>query len=265
VTPAFGGERAAFGESPDGEASVPQGVGACQRVPALPSDPILDDFEQDSIFIRSTPERYGVWYLSNDGSPDGKQTPETYGVERGGHAGSNHALHYRVESYTEWGAVAGFQIRYKSSDGIRCPFNAEAFGGLAFVARGTGRIRVQLNTPDVVPADQEGRCKDGCWDAHGSLVYLTDDWTEHRIPWSSFQQRGWGTSVRLNLAELMAVNFFIGREDQPTELWLDDVRFVSAEEAAAAPPPAVPAPSSTPEPEPGDAPATSDARQPSAS
>src|SRR5262245_13748211 len=56
---AFGGERAAFGEAP-GAAKLNEGVGRCQNVPALDSDPLLADFEQDSIFLRPVPDRYGV-------------------------------------------------------------------------------------------------------------------------------------------------------------------------------------------------------------
>lgn len=69
-------------------------------------------------FIHNTPERFGVWYLSNDGSPDGQSVPDSYAVGRGGFGNSQHSLHYRVDRFSEWGAVAGFQIRYSSADGI---------------------------------------------------------------------------------------------------------------------------------------------------
>lgn len=230
---AFGGERLEFGQSQERGAVLSPGVGTCQRVPAVTTDPLLDDFEQDSVFIHSTPERRGVWYLANDGSPDGTSEPESYAVARGGFAGSNHALRYRVERYTDWGAVAGFQLRYQSATGIKCPFNASAFDGLAFAARGSGRVRVRLHVPESVPTNEDGgRCKSSCWDSHGSFIYLKDEWVQYRLPWSSFAQQGWGTPSRLNVAEVLGVAFAIGRDDQPTELWLDDVRFVPREDVA---------------------------------
>ncbi len=222
---AFGGERASFGES-GGARVVTESVGRCQSVPALTQDPLLADFEQDTVFLRPVPERYGTWYMSNDGSPDGKQSPEAYAAERGGYNGSNYAVHYRVEGFSEWGAALGFQVRYVPEEGIKCPFNAEAFEGLSFMARGRGRIRINLSVPETTPAEQEGRCQRGCWDSHGAFVFLKDEWTQHRLPWSAFTQQGWGTASRLNVKELLAVNFSVGRADQPAELWLDDVAFM---------------------------------------
>lgn len=227
----FGGGRAAFGEAP-GVAAVSQSVGRCQDVPALDRDPLLTDFEHDSIFLRPVPERHGTWFMANDGSPEGKQEPDQMSSARGGYSGSNYSLHYKVEGFTEWGGVAGFVIRYTPEDGIKCPFNAQAFEGLSFIARGKGRIRVKLGTPETTPPEQEGRCQKGCWDNHGAFVFLTDEWREHRIPWSAFAQQGWGTAARLNLQELLTVNFSVAREDQPAEFWLDDIRFLTKQTMA---------------------------------
>jgi hypothetical protein len=224
--PAFGGERAEFGASASGRV-VDERVGRCQNVPADGRDPLLADFEQDSIFLRPVPERYGAWYTSNDGSPGGQQAPESYAAERGGYAGSNYAVHFRVNGFSDWGAVLGFQLRYVPEPGIKCPFNAEAFQGITFVARGSGRIRVNLGTPETTPSEQEGRCQRSCWDSHGAFVFLTEKWTQHRLPWSAFAQQGWGTAARLNVKELLAVNFSVLRQDQPAEIWLDDVAFMT--------------------------------------
>jgi hypothetical protein len=222
---AFGGERAAFGETASG-ASVGQGAGRCQNVPAISTDPLIADFEQDSVFVRPVPQRWGTWYMGNDGSPDGKQEPDSFAAERGGYGGSNYAVHFKVRGFSEWGAVLGATLRYAPEDGIRCPYNASGFDGLSFMARGKGRIRVNVNTPDTVPTDLEGRCKKSCWDSHGAYVFLNDEWTEHRLPWSAFAQQGWGTIARLNLNEILSINFAIGRADQPAELWLDDLKFI---------------------------------------
>jgi len=230
---AFGGERAAFGETPSG-ATVSQAVGRCQNVPALDRDPLLADFEQDSVFLRPVPQRYGTWFAGNDGSPEGKQEPDSFAAERGGYAGSNYALHYKVHGFSEWGSVIGFVLRYTPEEGIRCPYNVTGYGGLSFMAKGKGRIRVKLGTPETTPADMEGRCQKGCWDEHGSFVFLNEEWTEHRIVWSAFAQQGWGTVARLNLNEVMSVNFAVGRDDQPAELWLDDVKFLPRGAAAGA-------------------------------
>ena len=118
-------------------------------------------------------------------------------------------------------------MRYAPEEGIKCPFNAEAFEGLSFVARGSGRIRVNLGIPETTPGEQEGRCQRGCWDSHGAFVFLTEEWAQHRLPWSAFAQQGWGTASRLNVKELLAVNFSVLRGDQPAELWLDDVAFLA--------------------------------------
>lgn len=232
---AFGGERAAFGETPSG-ASVGQGAGRCQNVPAVSTDPLIADFEQDSVFLRPVPQRTGTWYMNNDGSPDGKQEPDSFAAERGGYGGSNYAVHFKVQGFSDWGAVLGATLRYAPDEGIRCPYNASGFDGLSFMARGKGRIRVNLGTSDTVPADLEGRCKKGCWDSHGAFVFLTEDWKEYRLPWSAFSQQGWGTIARLNLNEILAINFAVGRADQPAELWLDDLKFIAKGAGAGASP-----------------------------
>jgi hypothetical protein len=95
------------------------------------------------------------------------------------------------------------------------------------MAKGKGRIRVNLGVPETVSVDQEGRCQRGCWDTHGAFVFLKDEWTEQRIPWSAFSQQGWGSVSRLNLNEILSVNFAVLRSDQPAELWLDDVKFLT--------------------------------------
>ena len=74
--------------------------------------------------------------------------------------------------------------------------------------------------------DEDGRCKKSCWDSHGAFVFLSDEWKEQRLPWSAFAQQGWGTAARLNLNEILSINFAVGRGDQPAELWLDDLKFI---------------------------------------
>ena len=148
----FGGTRAGFGEAP-GVTAVSQSVGRCQSVPALDRDPVLADFEQDSVFLRPVPERHGTWFMSNDGSPEGKQDPEQMSSARGGYHGSNYALRYKVEGFTEWGGVVGFVLRYTPEDGIKCPFNAAAFEGLSFMAY--RRVATVIFVPDLSGAAVE--------------------------------------------------------------------------------------------------------------
>src|SRR4051812_50067157 len=98
--PAFGGERASFGETASG-ASLGQGAGRCQNVPAISTDPLIADFEQDSVFVRPVPQRWGTWYTGNDGSPDGKQEPDSFAAERGGYGGGGKTAALQGQQRTE--------------------------------------------------------------------------------------------------------------------------------------------------------------------
>jgi hypothetical protein len=126
--------------------------------------------------------------------------------------------------------------------------NASAFAALRLRARGRGKIRVNFGTPDTVPPEEGGKCKQRCWDTHSKVLELTSDWVEYVIPFDRLQQGGWGTQARFDSARLLSLNFSASPEAQPVDFWIDDLSWLTAADLAA-PTPAAPAsgvPSTTP-------------------
>jgi hypothetical protein len=127
--------------------------------------------------------------------------------------------------------------------GSKCSMNASNFKGIRFRARGKGRVAVNLQVPEVVPGEYEGRCKDRCWDTHKKWIVLGEQWQSYSLPWDVFQQDGWGVAARFSPSQLLGLTFAAGKGDLPVDLWVDDVEFISdAPPVAAAAAPATVAP-----------------------
>src|SRR5690606_31506141 len=156
------------------------------------------------------------------------------------------AAHFVASGYSDWGVSWGTTLRWVDK-GIKCPFNASAFNGLRFKAKGNGRVRVHLGVPETVPTDQEGRCKERCWDTHSRIVMLSDEWETYVIPWEQLQQWGWGTEAPFTPEQVLSLQFAVDSKDLPVDFWIDDVEFTRASETtnAGSAAPATTAPATT--------------------
>jgi hypothetical protein len=246
--PVFGGQGAQVenpGEVPleDGQGEVDSGP--CAKPAPVSDNPMFEDFEDADNHLFKVLDRDGWWWAAADDTP-GTLHParEQFKPEQlpAAEATSNnrYAAHLAASGFTDWGAVWGTTLEWKQ-EGVKCPMNASAFAGVRLRARGQGRIRLNFGTPDTVPPEQGGKCKQGCWDTHSKIIELTPEWVQYDIPFDKLQQGGWGTQSRFQAERLLSLNFSANPESQPVDFWVDDLAWLTAADLAApvSSPPAV--------------------------
>jgi hypothetical protein len=171
-------------------------------------------------------DREAYWFTVHDDSAGQIDPPSEFLPVAGGYRGTKSA-HVSASGFTTWGAELAANISHKTA--IRCPYNASGFAGLRFVARGHGRIRVQVAMPEVTDKEFGGKCDpqlgQTCYDVHGTFIALTEDFRRYEVSWSSLEQRGFGAPATFNPKTIMALYFTMETPDLPGDLWLDDLSF----------------------------------------
>ncbi len=186
-------------------------------------DPLIDDFEDGDTRMPVSDKRAGYWIAFNDGT--GKQKPRVGSVFPsnripGSRGASRFGLHTSGSGFTEWGAVLAAELNPR-----RC-YDASAYAGLTFWARGRATLRVVAKMTQVVSEEFGGSCVKDCYDGHGTIRTLTRDWQKYVLPWEEFKQRGFGAAVPFDPRSLYSIEF-AAPEGQPSfDFWIDDVAFV---------------------------------------
>lgn len=216
----FGGET---------EAAVPSAPASpCDVAHPSPENPRIDDFEDGDAQIHRVFERDGWWWVGSDDTA-GSMTPTRGAVQPEVLAEGGRAMHFTAEGFTEWGAQLGVSLEW-SSEGIKCPFNAGAYDGFSFRAKGTGSLPVQVTLPQTNGAgsgDPRSKCTEGCWDHYQVVRQLTEDWVRHEVRWADLQQGGWGKPVPFDAEQLIGIVFSPKPEDLPVDAWIDDLEFIA--------------------------------------
>jgi hypothetical protein len=187
-------------------------------------EPMIDDFEDGDTRMLLVDKRAGYWIAFNDGT--GKQEPRVGSVFPanripGGRGASRFGLRTTGTRFSKWGAVLAAELNPR-----RC-YDASAYGGLAFWARGHGTVRVVAKMTQVVAEEFGGSCVKDCYDGHGAIRVLTREWARHVVAWDELRQRGFGAAVRFDPRSLYSIEFALPEGQPPFELWLDDVAFLS--------------------------------------
>jgi hypothetical protein len=105
-------------------------------------------------------------------------------------------------------------------------YNASAYNGISFWAKGSGTLRVEFAMRSFVPTDRGGTCTSGCWNIYGATTpTLTSNWQLITLPWAGMQREQGGTSPAFNPSELMGVAFKAGGT---FDFWIDEVAFTRA-------------------------------------
>jgi hypothetical protein len=194
--------------------------------PAVRADgsaPLIDDFEDADTRIAALEHRAGFWSTSNDGT--GSEVPAPGGafpMSRipGGRGTSQFALHVRGGKFSKWGVLLSADLSAR-----RC-YDASAYGGLAFWARGRGRVDVIAKMTQTAPEEYGGSCTHDCYDGHRKTIDLSGQWHEERITWAELEQRGFGPPLAFDPHSLLALEFNSLPENTPFEYWIDDLRFL---------------------------------------
>jgi hypothetical protein len=181
--------------------------------------PLIDDLEDGNARLWPREGRTGSWFVENDRT--GRQEPapgqpwHPIRIEGGGHALRTHG-----DAFKDWGAAAGFHL----ADGA-C-YDASAYDGISFIARGRSRVNVSAQMVDVVPVAVGGTCQSDCFGNHLKTIELGARWQRYVVRWADFQQPGFGKKVDFNPKRLRSILFSVAASDTPFDLWLNEVSFL---------------------------------------
>lgn len=227
--------------------SAAGGAPACTPVPGAKkgdgTNLVIDDLDDTNTMFAPAGTGMGSWDFGKDTATTamGTITPTNtmmLAPVTGGKMGS--ALHVKGEGLTGWGAsLAAFL------NGTAASFDASAYSGVAFwikgttaVQEGTDKIMIQARMPDVLPG--AGSCCNDkvmgseCYSGHRTVISITADWTEVKIPWTDFQGPAWGlgSAIPFNPNRIRDINFSFNRDTMGTtpasfDVWVDGVRFMA--------------------------------------
>jgi hypothetical protein len=231
--PVFGGQGAVVDPGARAAAVEAQPArGPCDAPASASEDVRLDDFEDGDNRLFGGFEREGWWFTATDHSqggtvfpPDGKFEPVKLGAE--GTLDNQFAAHLTGSGYTDWGISWGVTLHHVDAK-AKCPLNAGNFAGIRLRARGKGSILMRFGIPETTGAEFGGSCTEKCWDLHTYVLRLSDDWQVREVRWDQLQQGGWGKSARFDPKRLLSLQFAAPPQNQPADVWLDDIEWVRA-------------------------------------
>ena len=201
----------------------------CPPVRAAGTNGIIDDFETDPGRVARSEGRGGYWFSYDDGT-GGKLVREEI-------SDSTRVLHVKSSGFTHWGAGFGASFLPTTSLDHACAYDASAYSGIRFRARGRGRMRLVFSGLANTPPSRGGRCTrpgDTCYDRPGVWVDLTEQWQTVEQLFCAFIPEGWGGDHSgLDASDLVTVQFQM-QARQNFELWLDDLAFFTMEKGATA-------------------------------
>lgn len=182
---------------------------------------MLDDFEDGNTATIDDDGRGATWYFYDD-MTQGERNDAVDADPLGERSGN--VLSVTGTGFSDWGSGFGAGMRWNTG---QCTYDASTYDGVEFWIRGAGDTRVTLQNLSVRPVDLGGECPTdaACFDSHGVDLTLSDAWTLVHLPFSAFEQAGWGTPVgplRTNAIYLLEFQF---GTIEPYLVWLDDVKF----------------------------------------
>jgi RNA polymerase sigma-70 factor (ECF subfamily) len=218
-------------------------VSACAHpLHAAGGEPAIDDFEDGDGALLPLEGRHGWWIEVRDVDAPGHYRPllpalrpqeleRSSGSEDRGRSGgtspptvlapadqNRFALHVVGGELRDWGAAHQFSL-------VPPCYDASIYAGIAFSARGPGRVYLTVSEVRVVPTEYGGTCTRDCYNGHVRKIDLARTWQRHEVRWSELHQRGYETPP-LDPRSLHTVSFVVRAEDTPYDLWIDDVAFL---------------------------------------
>jgi hypothetical protein len=188
--------------------------------------PLIDDFEDGDELEALREARNGYWVTLSDVDPDGAEPVFLPSIRPDLTPGNRYALHVAGGRHTGWGV--SIQLEF----GPSC-YDASTYSGIAFDARGPGRLYAGIRAVDAVPVARGGTCTEGCYRSHFAEVTLESGWKTYVLPWSDLHEEGATTPADPRRAN--SIEFLVRAEDTPYDLWIDDVRFVHDSSDGSAP------------------------------
>lgn len=187
---------------------------------------MIDDMEDGDGRIIEMNGRQGPWHTFNSGESTQMPAGPAITPETGGANGSKSAMHTSGKGF----AYAGIGFDLNNADTApesaqSKAYDASAWTGVVFMAKGSAKPRVEIPMRDFVPGDRGGTCTTSCWNVYGYQLpdSLTSDWKEYKIPFSSLKREDGGTTPPFDSKQIMSISF--KHQTDPFDFWIDDVRF----------------------------------------
>lgn len=194
----------------------------------------IDDFEDEDLFTDVTDGREGSWYSYGDETEGGSHEFLVAAIPDG-RDDSEYALRFSGSGYLDWGAGMGVDLRWTETGDEACLYDASAYDGFSFWARGSGEsVRLIVQNPFIVPVSSGGDCEMGCWDSHGVDLTLEDEWQLVEIRFDDLEQAGWGEALGgppgadFDPSVIRSIEFTTAG-DVDFDYWIDDVTFFQGE------------------------------------
>ena len=209
---------------------------ACPKLVLARGDaPLLDDWEENDSRVAPLDGRAGNWATYDDGT--GKQTPPDKSPLfpsriHGGRGASTRALHMVGGKFKDWGVTFGAELADAAC------YDASAYAGIEFWAKGPGVIKVGFQMIDVQDEKYGGLCKSepDCYNTHRKVVELSKGWKHYTVRWEELAQLYQaGPPLTFDPRRVRFFEFGIGPDSTPFDLWIDDVAFVKRERTRASP------------------------------
>ena len=164
--------------------------------------------------------RFGIWnFVTADGSGAPVPFPLTPEVFDGP-SGKRRALHARGSDRHDWRAVW-------ATFGPSC-YDASAFAGIRFTARGSVKIGFELSMVDGVESRHGGVCEADCYHPHRKGIVLTERFQRYEVLFHELAQAPETPAAArraLDLHRLFALAFVIDAGEKSFDFWIDDVEW----------------------------------------
>src|SRR5690606_22423446 len=192
-----------------------------ERVVAPGASPLIDDFEDGDDQLAVLEQRVGYWRWVREIDAPGT-APALLPLPRPEATASNRfALHVKGGRLVDWGAAVEVTFRPACYD-------ASAHGGIAFEARGSGRVYIAPRETRGIPRAAGGTCDSACHNPRVARIGPGGGFRTYESRWEGVRQRGFGTLPR-DPTRLNGIAFLVRPEDTPYDVWIDDVRFLPRE------------------------------------
>ena len=204
---------------------APLPLSACSELAiARGNAPLIEDWEEKDSTVLLLDGRKGSWANYDDGT--GKQNPPARSPLfpsriPGGRGSSKNALHLSGGRYTDWGVTFGVELAEQAC------YDASAYAGLEFWAKGPGKIKIGVQMIDVQAVKYGGLCRNDCYNSHRNAVTLGKTFQKYTIRWDDLKQLyEAGTPIALDPKRIRFLEFGIAAENTPFDIWIDDVAFL---------------------------------------
>jgi hypothetical protein len=215
-------------------AGAPAVTGGCATAVGAATDLPIDDLEDGNNGILATGHRAGYWYTYNDGTAVQVPAPAAqFMAAMPGHGGM-FAAHTSGPAFMAWGAGLGFDFNNTAMKS--CPYNASAYAGIKFWAKGNVTLKTMVKIPATTLVASGGSCvatATGKCEDHFALTpapALTAVWAQYTLDFANptvFAQGKWGIPTTFDKANILAVQFQVDPM-MAFDFSIDDVAFYTA-------------------------------------